>query len=718
MSAPENNIEQLAADFHELRRMHDDAPARRQPVIKLAMDSARTALEGAFQTPEVEAQLKEQQANLDDDIAFVERLAEKGHLDEGQAVEQLREIMGHEDYALLRLWQGLGATGLSTEVEQVATPAERDVASAIGSGEGENHAEHQLAVQITDDALIINGERFPDTIHGGTKDRKISVLQEISKLKAGEVVKAMHFWPAAIPKSRENRTFYRSLQEWLFTDLTADAEGREFLMLYNGGRGENSEYTRNPNVDLSIEDQRGESVPIPEEPTPASRRETDHRSNEVTLVFKDDVLQVGKGRGHDVPYSSRNQETQRDYGQNRKDALLFILDNIGTKVSPTEIYAHVFGEDGLGNIDSLAMDQVTSWLRRLKFRNYTLVVHNGGRGANSRLTFNPELKPTIVRRDTPLTPDPENNGSAPSRSEGPNADDVPAVPQAEVQADAQALNEQDVFFAANHLRVFLSVLEGNGIDVENLKEDERLNKVGEAIKRDSYTESQEKALAAIETMLADDDALFEFLTLAETDDVRAKFAEFLYVCDEQDIALVKKLLRSSIELDGEKHIVVDVSGEQIWPVVEQSQENPRDEQEEDKVVKDELSARREQRIQDIVETTRHIAERFFEQGLDIDTQYTREFLLSKLAGTGFSQNVLNKAAQRGMCDDDWKSTYSLRKVIDILIGTNNKFAGLLESRTIHTTVEERITAAIAEVKARIEVQRALDDAEAQKRRLP
>lgn len=258
---------------------------------------------------------------------------------------------------------------------------------------------------------------------------------------------------------------------------------------------------------------------------------------DVTVTVGQNVVRIGKS-GITVKYSYKSEKRgdQRDYTENRRNALITMLAlPEGKSITARELFAAAFpGEEFDGN--KLAV--VRQWFGKLTYRKDPVIKYTGhGKyytdpKYNLQLQFGGKMQARImdVEEQTITT-----------EEVLPKTEKAPA-----------ALNLGDLFITANQLKKFNFVLEEAGIGAISEKITQGLEPHAPDLRRFNghdlaIQEYRNKATERVIEFLNDREKLFEYIDSADEESAEYLFVDYLFSLDEAQQKLVKSLINARRE---------------------------------------------------------------------------------------------------------------------------------------------------------------------------
>ena len=316
-----------------------------------------------------------------------------------------------------------------------------------------------------------------------------------------------------------------SLRKTLSTRVTL---ARDFFEKYGAHTPEAQEFAEKTGASLAVAE-TVEVVPI--EPTiepephavPVAVAETGESVKQnVTIRVRGNAIQLGKA-GKIIPLSGRSQERQHDYGPARVAALKLLIQNQDRVVSAQEIWKEI---DSLAPRTTNARAAIRNWLSGLSYRRQPIIITSGKRGYGAKYWVSPAFSVDI--KEEQLT-----------KSEAQHAEKLP-------------LELGDLYIAANQLEQFNPILKKHNcaeIDPKLVKSLRKYSPDNSHIRGDAQAiwDNREKAFSSVERFFDDEERFFDFLASADSKSPEYRFVEYLFGLDEEQRALVKRLMRARVE---------------------------------------------------------------------------------------------------------------------------------------------------------------------------
>ncbi|MBI4033817.1 hypothetical protein HY379_02340 [Candidatus Saccharibacteria bacterium] len=242
----------------------------------------------------------------------------------------------------------------------------------------------------------------------------------------------------------------------------------------------------------------------------------------IVLRVRGNAIQVGKN-GKIIPLSSRRHASQKDYSRERLDALKVLIRNQGSELTPYDIWDEI----GQGkSFDRHTMTSVRTWFKKLTHKRRPLVLFNAKRGRGSRYVASPDFNLEIVEDSTTKAP----------------------------ETSYTLFELGDLYVAARQLEQFNPILRNSDcaeIEPRLVRSLEGYQPDYSHIKGDTQAiwESREQAFSRVEKLFDDDERFFSFLATADEKSPEYQFVEYLFGLDDDQKALVKRLMKARIERD-------------------------------------------------------------------------------------------------------------------------------------------------------------------------
>lgn len=347
----------------------------------------------------------------------------------------------------------------------------------------------------------------------------------------------------------------------------------------------------------------GETVVVPAEPTKPEQSQPEavteaapkpirseyidreRAVEQVSVTFTEKVVRIGD-KGRIVPFRSKLAEEgkARDYSEQNRNALRFLIEHPGQEFKTAELWAAMFpGGKPYGSHDSHKMEVTRNWLLDLSHHNQRLIGWSGKRGRGSFYWVSPNFELALTEREKKVWP-----GRAVSE-EVQTPSTVTAIDLSKASEGKRANTELlpnitlgDFYVLANKINGFNQVLDAYlkptiskelMASLDPYKPDlTHLKGNSQAI--ESYGQN---VLDKIEELFTDEDALLELIDVLEEDSPEAEFVEYIYSQLEgpEDRSFIRSLISArrthEITTYGKmpldiKAIVVSKDGEIIWPI--------------------------------------------------------------------------------------------------------------------------------------------------------
>lgn len=661
-------------------------------------------LRGITPDKELDALVDELTPQLEKTRAFFDRYGTEG--------EDAEEFM-----------KAVGSVGVSTEAEvpsetleqedespeieaagsQVPTPGKSETPAAAGSiGErtasSEIEPKEKLKINIAENDIWIGDRCLSDKIQPRTKERLISNLRIINELKPGQVITASELRERASPEIPPNSDQYKPIFAWL-EEFARSPDTNQEVLVHNGKRGTGSRYERNPEIDFELLES-GKSSQA-EEVTDEAEQEQAETTGErnktpVNIEIGEKSVNIGK-RGRTVPYTGKLRPGQKDYGTERKKALIYLIENPGRKIKPQKLWSAIYDDDR--PFDDYVLGQVRGWLvDKITYRKQNLV-QSTGLGPNARYAISPDYD--VSWSVEGMEPAPRTN-PARSRNEGK---------QSETRND-EPLGDKDMYLVARHLMQFNIMFEeqnkcalsANSIrDLRSLLPEE--SDIGNDSKADQSALKQ--ATERFQKLLKDEKKFEDLLNTMSDNDGSSQFAEFLLeFADDEGRQLIVGLMESRLEHAGikmnpggafstvENYRIIDKDENQTWhgsKVTEDLSGEAR---------KRNGGIESSQHHDLLVTTVQQVAAEFIEN-LDPNIPHRDSVYYRNVQG--FTVRDAKKAANSGIISHekfsgDNPAQHTLEEVIKIMLFKNPKLSNMVKMRRNAQSLNELINSEVDKAK--------------------
>lgn len=251
--------------------------------------------------------------------------------------------------------------------------------------------------------------------------------------------------------------------------------------------------------------------------------ESEHTSEtpktELTLLFREDYLQIGK-QGRVIPFQTRDPRIgERDYSQYRKSALKALIANQGRELRTNEL-KDAMGEPDIKK-DELA--RVRDWLLKITYRRQPLVVT---RGIKRGMYYS--IAPNFALEIEDLTKT--------KRFEGVK------------------FTAGDMYIAARHLEQFNPFFEEYDMPIIDCELSKSLEAHAPDFSRHKGNDqaiwsSRQAAFGRATKMLDSDDDFFGFLDRTNTASAEFKFAQYLFDLEVEQRQVLSRFMHAKVETE-------------------------------------------------------------------------------------------------------------------------------------------------------------------------